>query len=160
MPTFIAPNATLIGDICIGEDSSVWFGAVLRADNDKITIGRGTNIQDLSMVHVDPGCPVNIGDEVIVGHRCIIHGCSIDSNTLIGMGAIIMNRASIGKNCIVGAGAVITEGMIIPDNSVVMGMPAKIVKQVSEEQIQKIKLNAASYIKLGKHYQENYPNIV
>jgi carbonic anhydrase/acetyltransferase-like protein (isoleucine patch superfamily) len=150
--TFIAPNATLIGDIEIGPESSVWFGAVLRADRDKIRIGRGTNIQDLSVIHVDPGCPVDIGNEVIVGHRCIIHGCTIQDNALIGMGAIIMNKANIGRFCIVGAGALVTEGMQIPDNSLVLGSPAKIVKQVSPEQVEKIKRNAQSYIELAREY--------
>ena len=152
---FIAPNATLIGDISIGERSSVWYGAVLRADNDKIIIGRGTNIQDLSVLHVDPGCPITIGDEVIIGHRCILHGCRIKNNSLIGMGAIIMNNASIGSFCIIAAGALIPEGMIIPDHSVVMGMPGKIIKQVSPEQIEKIKLNAQSYIHLASKYKQD-----
>jgi len=151
---FIAPNATLIGEIEIGAHSSVWYGSVLRADNDTIKIGKGTNIQDLSILHVDPGCPVNIGNEVIVGHRCILHGCIIGDNTLIGMGAIIMNKAQIGSFCIIGAGAVVTEGMIIPDYSVVMGMPAKIVKEVTPMQIEKIKQNAQSYIELAKKYNK------
>ncbi len=150
---FIAPNATLIGDIQIGEESSIWFGCVLRAEHEKITIGRGTNIQDLSLVHVDPGFPVAIGDEVIIGHRCIIHGCAIKSNSLIGMGAIIMNGAEIGNFCIVGAGSLVTEGMVIPDNSLVMGAPAKVIKQVTTEQIEKIKRNAQAYIELAKHYK-------
>jgi carbonic anhydrase/acetyltransferase-like protein (isoleucine patch superfamily) len=150
---FIAPNSTLIGNINIGADSSVWFGTVLRADRDKINIGRGTNIQDLSLLHVDPGCPINIGDEVIIGHRCIIHGCTIRNNTLVGMGAIIMNNASIGSFCIIGAGAVVTEGMVIPDYSMVMGLPAKIIKPVTESQIEKIKRNASSYIELAKEYK-------
>ena len=149
---FIAPNATLIGDNEIGEESSVWFGCVLRADRDAIRIGKGTNIQDLSIIHVDPGCPVKIGNEVIVGHRCIIHGCTIADNTLVGMGAIIMNGATIGCFCIIGAGALVTERMQIPDNSVVMGTPAKIVKQVTPAQVEKIIQNAQSYIALSKRY--------
>ncbi len=152
---FIAPNTTLIGDIEIGEFSSVWFGSVIRADNDIVKIGYGTNIQDLSIIHVDPGCPVNIGNEVIIGHRCVIHGCTIKDNTLIGMGAIIMNKSEIGSFCIIGAGAVVTEGMIIPDYSVVMGMPAKIIKEVTPLQIEKIKQNAQSYIALAKVYKKN-----
>ncbi len=147
---FIAPNATLIGDIEIGEESSVWYGSVLRADRDKIQIGNGTNIQDLCVLHVDPGFPINIGDNVTIGHRCVVHGCTIKSNSLIGMGAIIMNKAVIGSFCIIGAGALVTEGMIIPDYSMVMGMPAKIVKQVDEEQVEKIRKNALSYIQLAK----------
>ncbi len=151
---FIAPNATLVGDISIGENSSVWFGTVIRGDRDKVTIGKGTNIQDLSLLHEDPDCPLIIGDEVIVGHRCILHGCTIKNNSLIGMGTIIMNKASIGNFCIIGAGALITEGMIIPDYSLVIGSPAKIIKQVTDEHILKIKLNAQTYIDLAKQYKK------
>ncbi|MCX6189681.1 MAG: gamma carbonic anhydrase family protein [Bacteroidetes bacterium] len=152
---YIAPNATLVGNIEIGQDSSVWFGTVIRADRDKITIGEGSNIQDLSMLHVDPSCPINIGNQVIIGHRAIIHGCTIKDHTLIGMGAIIMNHVVIGSYCIVGAGALVTKGMHIPDYSVVMGVPAKITGRVTPEEIVKLKLNALSYIKLADEYKKN-----
>ena len=151
--TFIAPNSTLIGNIILGEESSIWFGCVLRGDNDTITIGAGSNIQDLSMVHVDPGVPVHIGSRVTIGHRAIIHGCFIDDNTLIGMGAIVMNRARIGKFCIIGAGALVPEGMEIPDYSVVMGVPGKVVKEVTQEQTERIRRNAESYMALAKRYK-------
>jgi carbonic anhydrase/acetyltransferase-like protein (isoleucine patch superfamily) len=153
MDCFIAENATLIGDVQLGQDCSVWFGCVLRADNDRITIGRGSNIQDLSVVHVDKGVPVSIGEFVTVGHRAIIHGCSVGDYTLIGMGAIVMNNARIGKYCIIGAGALITEGMIIPDYSLVLGIPGKIISSVSEQKQAANKKSAEGYIELAKKYR-------
>lgn len=150
---FIAPNATLTGNISIGADSSIWFGTVIRADRDTVTIGEGTNIQDNSVVHEDPGCPVHLGNHVVVGHRAIIHGCSIGDNSLIGMGAIVMNRARIGRYCIIGAGAVVTEGMEIPDYSLVLGAPAKIIKKVTEAQMEGIRQGAQSYIEMARRYR-------
>lgn len=149
---FVAPNATLTGDIQIGAGSSIWFGTVIRADRDAVVIGEGTNIQDNCVVHEDPGCPVNLGNQVVVGHRAIIHGCRIDDHSLIGMGAIVMNRVRIGKYCIIGAGAVLTEGMEIPDYSLVLGAPARIVKQVTEAQMEGIRQSALSYKALAQRY--------
>ena len=149
---FIAPNATVIGNVSLGSESSVWFNAVLRGDGDTITIGKRTNIQDGAIIHVDPGFPVTIGDEVIVGHAAIIHGATVGDNTLIGMRSTILNGAVIGKWCIIGAHALVTEGMQIPDYSLVLGSPAKIVKTLSDEQIQKIKRNAEVYVALAKRY--------
>ncbi len=149
---FVAPNATLTGDIQIGAGSSIWFGTVIRADRDAVVIGEGTNIQDNCVVHEDPGCPVHLGNHVVVGHRAIIHGCRIDDHSLIGMGAIVMNRVRIGKYCIIGAGAVLTEGMEIPDYSLVLGAPARIVKQVTEAQMEGIRQSALSYKALAQRY--------
>ncbi len=152
--SYIAPNATIIGDVVLGEDCSVWFGAVLRGDNDRITVGRGTNIQDLTVVHVDKGVPVNIGEFVTIGHRAIIHGCTIGDYTLIGMGAIVMNNARIGKYCIIGAGALVPENMIIPDFSLVVGTPAKFIKELSEEKREANKRSAEHYIRQGMRYRQ------
>ncbi|MCX6350926.1 MAG: gamma carbonic anhydrase family protein [Bacteroidetes bacterium] len=149
---FIAPNATVIGNVQIGDNSSVWFGAILRGDNDLIKIGDRTNIQDGAIIHVDPNVPVSIGDEVIVGHAAIIHGATVGNNTLIGMRATLLNNSKIGNWCIIGAHALVTEGTIIPDFSVVMGSPAKVVKQLTEEQKIKVKKNAEVYVKLAKEY--------
>ncbi|MDQ3072858.1 MAG: gamma carbonic anhydrase family protein [Bacteroidota bacterium] len=149
---FIAGNATVHGDITIGEGSSIWFGAVLRAEHAEIRIGRHTNIQDGSIIHVDPGFPVHIGDEVVIGHGSIIHGAHIGSNSLIGMRATVLNGARVGSWCIIGAHALITENMVIPDHSIVMGAPGKIVKTLSGDQKERIKRNAAVYVELARKY--------
>jgi len=143
---FIAPNATVIGNVILSKQSSVWYGAVLRGDNDLIEIGEGTNIQDLSMIHVDPQKPVRIGSGCTIGHRAIIHGATIGDNVLVGMGAIVMNEAEIGDNCIIGAGSLVTEKKIIPPNSLVVGSPARVVKRLSDEQMSAIRRNSAVYI--------------
>lgn len=149
---FIAPNATVIGDVELGPNVSVWFGAVIRGDSDSITIAEGSNIQDNCVVHVDPGKPVNIGREVIVGHAAIIHGATVGDNTLIGMRATLLNNVKVGSWCIIGAHALLTEGTEIPDNSVVLGSPGKVVRQVTEEDKVRIKRNAEAYIELGRRY--------
>ncbi|MFT5619073.1 MAG: carbonic anhydrase/acetyltransferase-like protein (isoleucine patch superfamily) [Arenicella sp.] len=151
---FIAKTATVIGDVELGDECSVWFGAVIRGDSDKIRIGDRTNIQDNCIVHVDEGVPVSIGKEVVVGHCAIIHGATIGDNTLIGMRATVMNHAKVGKFCVIGAHALVTEGMVIPDFSVVMGVPAKIVKQTSEEMKARILSGAKHYVERGKEYLE------
>ena len=149
---FIAPNATVLGDVEIGDESSVWFGAVIRGDTDQIRIGKRTNIQDNSVVHVDAGVPVNIGDNVVVGHLAMIHGATISDCTLIGMRATVMNHAKIGKYCVIGAHALVTEGMEIPNFSLVMGVPAKVVKRVPEALQARILKGAAHYAEMGKRY--------
>lgn len=151
---FVAPNATIIGNVKIAAHASVWYGAVLRGDNDLIEIGKNSNIQDLSVIHVDPGKPVHIGANCTIGHRAIIHGAYIDDNVLVGMGAIIMNNAKIGKNCIIGANALITEGKEIPDGSMVLGSPGKVVKSLNEEQIQAIQKNADVYVANAERFRE------
>lgn len=149
---FIADTAKLIGNLDLGDFCSVWFGAVLRGDNDLIKIGARTNIQDLCMIHVDPGIPVTIGENVTVGHSAIIHGASIGDNSLIGMRATIMNHAKVGKFCIIGAHSLVTEGMEVPDFSVVMGTPGKVVKQLGEGVQQKLLTSADHYVELAARY--------
>ncbi|WAJ29608.1 gamma carbonic anhydrase family protein [Antarcticirhabdus aurantiaca] len=143
---FVAPSAEVIGDVVLGEDVGIWFGAVLRGDNDLITIGARTNIQDMTMVHVDPGLPVTIGENCTIGHRAIVHGCTIGNNTLIGMGATILNGARIGSNCLIGAGALITENKVIPDGSLVMGAPGKIVRELDANAVEALKRSADVYV--------------
>ena len=149
---FVAGNATIIGDITIGNQVGIWFGAVIRGDRDRIIIGDRSNIQDNCVVHTSKGFPVIIGDEVSVGHGAILHGCVIHDRVLVGMGAIVLNGAKIGGGSIIGAGAVITEGKEIPPNSVVIGVPGKIVKQTHAVQQQHILNNAISYVELAMEY--------
>lgn len=149
---FIADTARVIGRVSLGDEVSIWFGAVLRGDGDVITIGRRSNIQDQAVVHVDPGFPSIIGEACIVGHGAIVHGAKLANNVLIGMHATILNGAEIGEFSIVAAGALVPEGMKIPPYSLVMGMPAKVVKSISEEQKNKIIRNADSYVNLSKVY--------
>ncbi len=151
---FIAPNATVLGDVEIGNESSIWFGAVMRGDSDKISIGNKSNIQDNAVLHADPGYPCIIGDECIVGHSAIVHGAKLSNHVLVGMRATILNGAEIGEYSIIGAGALVTENMKIPPYSVVMGMPAKVIKTVTEEQKIKIINNAEAYVKLSRVYIE------
>ena len=154
---FIAPNATVIGNANLGDDVSVWFGAVIRADGDKIIIGNRTNIQDNSVIHVDPGFPVTIGHNCIIGHLAIVHGATLGNHVLVGMHSTILNGAEIGDFCIIGANALITSGTKIPPYSLVMGSPAKVVKQLIEEQIDSIKRNAESYVVLKDEYLKDHP---
>lgn len=149
---WVAPDAHVIGEVALGARVGVWFGAVLRGDNEPIVIGADTNIQEHTMVHTDPGFPVRIGEGCTIGHRAIIHGCTIGSNTLIGMGAIILNGARIGDNCLIGAGALVTEGKEVPDGSLVVGAPAKVVRPLSEEQIARLRLSAAKYAENAKRF--------
>ena len=142
---WVAPTAVLVGNIVMAAGSSVWFGAVLRGDNEPIVIGVDSNIQDGSVLHSDPGHPLVIAAGVTVGHNVILHGCRIGDDTLIGMGSIILNGASIGRNCLIGAGALITEGKVIPDGSVVMGSPGKIVRQVTPEEVAGFTRSAQGY---------------
>ena len=144
---YIAEDATIIGNVTIGENSSVWNHATIRSNHQPIVIGNGTNIQDNAVVHVDKDYKVSIGNNVTIGHSAIVHGCTVNDNTLIGMGSIILNGAIIGKNCIIGAGALITQNVIIPDNSLVIGSPAKILRQVTQDEINEIMENADIYQK-------------
>ena len=149
---FIAPGAQVVGDVHLASHSSIWFNAVLRADYSTINIGKGTNVQDGCIIHVDPGKPCTTGENCVLGHAAIAHGCTIGNNTLIGMRATIMNNAVIGKNCIIGSHALVTEGKVIPDNSMVLGSPGKVVKTVTEEDIERIKDNALRYQELAMKY--------
>ena len=131
---WVAPNAVVIGDVTLEKNSSVWFNATLRGDIENILIGEGSNVQDGSVLHTDPGYPLKIGKNVTIGHLVMLHGCTVDDNSLIGIGAVVLNNAKIGKNCIIGSKALITENKEIPDNSLVMGSPGKVVRQVSPEE--------------------------
>ena len=149
---WIAPNATIIGKVKLEKNSSIWFNAVLRGDIELIKIGENSNIQDGSVLHTDPGFPITVGKRVTVGHMVMLHGCSIDDNTLIGIGAVLLNNSKIGKNCIIGSKSLITENKKIPDNSLVMGSPGKIIRQVTEEEIKAVFDNAVRYQNNWKKY--------
>lgn len=144
--SFIAPGAVVLGDVTISENCSIWYNTTVRANRASITVGAGSNIQDYAVVHVDEGYPVRIGEYVTIGHGAIIHGCSIGNDSLIGMGAILLNGAQIGKNCIIGAGALVTQNMIIPDNSMVIGSPAKVIRQITPDEVASNRRNANVYI--------------
>ena len=151
----ICPGAQVLGDVELGENVSVWHGAVIRGDTDSITIGNNSNVQDNCVVHCTRGFPVVIGDNVSVGHGAVVHGCKLDDNVLIGMNATVLNGAHISKNSIVGAGAVVSEGKEFPEGSLILGVPAKVVKQLTPEQVQLIQNNADNYVKLSKQYKED-----
>ena len=142
---WVADNAQVMGDVSIGEGASVWFGTTVRGDTDTITIGAGSNVQDGSVLHADDGVPLNIGENVTVGHQVMLHGCTIGDESLIGIGAIVLNGAKIGKNCLVGAGSLVTEGKEFPDGSMILGSPAKVVRQLTPEQIEGLRRSAEHY---------------
>lgn len=150
---WVAPGAVLIGDVRLGRDASVWFGAILRADDEMIEIGEGSNVQDNAVLHVDPGFPMRIGAGCTIGHRVMLHGCTIGDNTLIGMGATVLNGAIIGRNCLIGAGALVTEGMVIPDNTLVVGSPAKPRREIGPEEEAGLRQGAMTYIERWKRYR-------
>lgn len=150
---YVAPNAQVMGNVEMDAGSSVWFGAVLRGDNDLIKIGPRSNVQDNSVLHTDPGMPLTIGEGVIIGHQVMLHGCTIGDNTLIGIGATVLNGAKIGKNCLIGAHALITEGKDIPDRSMVVGAPGKVIRTLNEQQIAMLKLNAEVYVANAKRFK-------
>jgi carbonic anhydrase/acetyltransferase-like protein (isoleucine patch superfamily) len=152
---WIASNATVIGDVTLEKNTSIWFNATLRGDVENIHVGEGSNVQDGSVLHTDPGYPLKIGKNVTVGHLVMLHGCSIDDNSLIGIGAVILNNAKIGKNCIIGAKALITENKEIPDNSLVVGSPGNIIRQVTNDEIRLIKDNAIRYQENWKKYSKS-----
>jgi carbonic anhydrase/acetyltransferase-like protein (isoleucine patch superfamily) len=143
---YVSTAATVIGDVHILEGSSVWPGAVIRGDNDRITVGRGSNVQDGAILHADANHPLSVGEHVSVGHAAVLHGCTIHDGTLIGIHATILNDAVIGKHCIVAAGAVISEGKHFPDGSLIMGVPGKVVRQLSKDDIAKVLANAKEYV--------------
>ncbi|WP_367104023.1 gamma carbonic anhydrase family protein [uncultured Psychrobacter sp.] len=142
---WVADTARVIGDVYLGHQASVWFGAVIRGDNERIHIGDYSNVQENSVIHTDEGIEVKIGNYVTIGHLAMLHGCEIDDNSLIGIGAVVLNNVKIGKNCIIGAKALVTEGKVIPDNSLVMGAPAKVVKTLSDEQVAMLRESAMHY---------------
>lgn len=145
---WVAPGCHIVGDVELRAKSSVWFGSTLRGDNERITVGAGSNVQENSVLHTDMGFPLSIGAGCTIGHKAMLHGCVIGENSLVGMGATILNGAVIGKNCLIGAGALITEGKVIPDGSLVMGVPGKVMREIDEDDIKALQLSAI-------HYQEN-----
>ena len=151
---WIAPNASVIGEVNLERDASIWFNAILRADNEPITIGEGSNVQDGAIIHTDPGFACRIGKKVTVGHMAMLHGCSIGDESLIGIGSVILNGAKIGKNCIIGSKALVTEGMEVPDGSMVLGIPGKIKKTLTEEEQSIVPLGAEHYINNYKKYKQ------
>jgi carbonic anhydrase/acetyltransferase-like protein (isoleucine patch superfamily) len=151
---WVAPTAVLIGRVRLEHEAAVWWGAVLRGDNELITVGRGSNVQDNCVCHTDPGYPLVIGPNVTVGHMAVLHGCTIGEGTLVGIGAIVLNGAKVGRNCLIGAKALIGEGKEIPDNSLVMGMPGKVVGEVRPEQRERIRLGTEKYVRNWKRYRD------
>lgn len=156
---WVADNATVIGKVELAEDASVWFGTVVRGDTDRIRIGRGSNIQDNSMLHTDAGIELVIGENVTVGHQAVLHGCTVGDGTLIGIQAVVLNGARIGRNCIVGAGALVTEGKEFPDGSMILGSPAKAVKQLTPEQIAAFQQGARHYVENARRYRATLKKI-
>lgn len=151
---FIADNATLIGSVSVGIDASIWFNVVARGDEDQITIGDKSNIQDGSVLHADAGCPLTIGKGVTVGHKAMLHGCTVGDYTLVGINAVVLNNAKIGKHCLIGANALVPENMVIPDGSMVLGSPAKIKKQLSVEMQEVLELQAQHYVNNGRRFSK------
>ena len=152
--SWVAHNATVIGAVSTGRDVSIWYNVVIRGDNDPITIGDGSNIQDGSVLHNDTGVPLTIGAGVTVGHMAMLHGCSIGDGSLIGINAVILNKAVIGKNCIIGANALIPEGKIIPDRSLVVGSPGRVIRELSDAEVEHLKWNASHYVDNARLYAQ------
>lgn len=149
---WVAPNAVVLGKVKLEEDSSVWFGAVLRGDNELISIGARSNVQDGSVLHTDPGFPLTIGNDCTIGHMVMLHGCTIGRGSLIGIGSIILNGAEIGEECVIGANTLIPEGKVIPPRSMVLGSPGKVVRQLSDEEIQRFGRGAKRYVDKWKQF--------
>ena len=152
---YVAPNATVIGKVVLAERATVWFGATLRGDNELISIGAGSNVQDSAVMHTDPGFPLSVGADVSIGHQAMLHGCTVGEGTLIGIQAIVLNGAVIGKGCLVGAGALITERKVFADGSLILGAPAKVVRQLSAEEREDLLKVAANYAERGAFYRNN-----
>ncbi|MBE7942505.1 MULTISPECIES: gamma carbonic anhydrase family protein [Ramlibacter] len=156
---WIADSAEVIGAVELGDHASVWFGAVIRGDTETIRIGRNSNVQDLSVLHADIGMPLSIGDNVTVGHQVMLHGCTIGDGSLIGIQAVVLNGAKIGRNCIVGAGSVVTEGKEFPDNSLIIGSPAKVVRTLDDATARRLAESAAHYVHNGQRYARGLKKI-
>ncbi|WP_442595331.1 gamma carbonic anhydrase family protein [Parapusillimonas sp. JC17] len=151
---FVAAEATIIGQATLHENTSVWPGAVIRADNEPIVIGKGSNVQEGAVLHNDPGCPVHIGENVTIGHQAMLHGCTVEDGALIGIQAVVLNRAVIGKDSLVGAGAVVTEGKVFPERSLILGAPAKLVRTLSDEDVAGMRRNTQTYIERASRYKK------
>ncbi|MCZ4366514.1 gamma carbonic anhydrase family protein [Sulfitobacter dubius] len=152
---WVAPDANVIGNVTIGPEASVWFGSTLRGDNEMITVGRSSNVQENCVFHTDMGYPLTVGEDCTIGHKVMLHGCTIGDNSLIGMGATVLNGAKIGKNCLIGAGALITENKVIPDGSLVMGVPGKVVRELDEQAIQRLTASAKHYAKNAARFRRD-----
>ena len=150
---YVADSAQVMGEVNLAADSSVWYGTVIRGDSDRISVGAGSNIQDASVLHADKGFPLTIGERVTVGHQVMLHGCTIGDETLIGIGAVVLNGARIGRHCLVGAGSLVTEGKVFPDGSMILGSPAKVVRQLTPEQIEGLRRSAAHYIDNARRHR-------
>lgn len=151
---FIAAEATIIGNATLHANTSVWPGAVIRADNEPIVVGQGSNIQEGAVLHTDPGCPLTLGMNVIVGHQAMLHGCTIGDGALVGIQAVILNNAVIGKNCLVGAGALVTEGKVFPERSLIIGAPAKAVRTLTDDEVANLSNNAKGYVERAARYKK------
>ncbi|BDI07182.1 gamma carbonic anhydrase family protein [Sphaerotilus microaerophilus] len=156
---FVADNATVIGKVQLAERASVWFGTVVRGDTDHIRIGRGSNVQDNSVLHTDAGIELVIGEDVTVGHQCVLHGCTIGDGSLIGIGAIVLNNAKIGRYCLVGAGSLVTEGKEFPDYSMIVGSPAKVLKTLTPEQAERMARGSTIYAERGATYARDLKKV-
>ena len=150
---WVADSAEVMGNVVLGEDASIWFGAVLRGDNETLSIGSGSNVQDGSVLHSDLGQPLTIGERVTVGHKVVLHGCTVGDESLIGIGAVVLNGARIGRHCLVGAGALVTEGKEFPDGSMILGSPAKAVRQLTPEQIEGLRKSAQTYVANARRFR-------
>ncbi|VTU23093.1 Putative acetyltransferase [Variovorax sp. SRS16] len=156
---WVADSAQVIGNVVLADNANIWFGAVLRGDNEPIRIGRNSNIQDLSVLHTDHGCPLTIGDNVTVGHQVMLHGCTVGDNSLIGIQAVVLNNAKIGRNSIVGAGSVVTEGKEFPDNSLIIGAPAKVVRTLDDAAATKLRQSAEHYVENAHRFAKGLKKI-
>jgi carbonic anhydrase/acetyltransferase-like protein (isoleucine patch superfamily) len=156
---WVAESAAVIGSVVIGEEVAIWFGAVLRGDNETITVGAGTNIQENAVLHTDDGYPLTIGENCTIGHKAMLHGCTIGANSLIGMGATVLNGAVIGRNCLIGAGALITEGKVIPDNSLVIGAPGKVVRELGADAEAMLAESARHYVENARRFSSGLERI-
>ena len=156
---WVAHSARVIGNVSLGDDASIWFGVVVRGDTERIAIGRGSNIQDNSVVHADAGFPVSVGENVTVGHQAMLHGCTIGDHSLIGIQAVVLNGAKIGRHCLVGAGALVTEGQSFPDGSLILGTPARVVRQLSPEQMRGLEKSAEHYVENARRYRAGLKEI-
>ena len=156
---FVAPGANVIGSVVLSENVSVWFGATIRGDNDTITLGKNSNVQEGAVLHTDPGLALSVGENVTIGHQAMLHGCTIGDGSLIGIQAVILNGAVIGKGCLVGAGAIVTEGKVFPDRSLILGAPARVARVLSDEDVEKLLRSAATYVERRANFLANLKEI-
>lgn len=150
---FVADSANIIGNVTLEENASVWFGATIRGDNEPIRVGAGSNVQEGAVLHTDPGFPLKIASNVTIGHQAMLHGCTVNEGSLIGIQAVVLNGAVIGRNCLVGAGAIVTEGKVFPDNSLILGAPARVVRELTEADLAGIRRSTANYAERRKYFK-------